>query len=71
MAVFDGITKERIEPGLEKFQLDQSLEKAFMEVGTIFPQIYDRRIALPAVVFQQGMGDAAIKGVTTDESYLS
>ncbi len=70
MTIYDGKTQERVEPGTEKSS-SLDINKAFMEVGTIFPQIYDRRIALPAVVFQQGMGDAAIKGVTTDERHLT
>jgi len=71
LAVFDGKTQERITPGLEKSQSVGDVEKAFLEVGQIFPQIYDRRIALPAVVYQEGLGGSAVKGVTTDEFWLS
>lgn len=72
MAVFNGKTQERISPNIEKsVSSEDNLERAMLEIGQVFPQIYDRRIALPAVVFQGGINDSAIKGVTTDENYLN
>ncbi len=49
-----------------------AVEKSMVEISQVFPQIFDRRVALPVVTYQEEpLTLGAIKGVGTEEFWLS